>query len=267
MKIDYGTLLCGLPIELTIGASIVQPHLYEIAKIGFETFYHYEALISLTPKEYYTTIMGENGKQIWDKLDNDSRDNLQIYDVVEKEEWLQQSYTLVFNFFFDTPVKYYVIDNDGYFMFVKDTNIDVDQLDIDKDVYGAISRGSFSSVLGLIRQVCCMEDEYDDEEPKFKNEKAKQIYYELKKAKDGMKKAKKSDPNLSLPNIISAVSNTHPTINPLNVWNLTVFQLLDSFTRLQSNKIYDINATSVSVWGDEKKQFDFSLWYKKNDNN
>ena len=82
-----------------------------------------------------------------------------------------------------------------------------------------------------------------------------------------MKKAKKSDPNLSLPNIISAVSNTHPTINPLNVWNLTVFQLLDSFTRLQSNKIYDINATSVSVWGDEKKQFDFSLWYKKNDNN
>ena len=28
------------------------------------------------------------------------------------------------------------------------------------------------------------------------------------------------------------------------------------------NKKYEMEAHSVSVWGDEKKQFDDSLWYK-----
>ena len=49
---------------------------------------------------------------------------------------------------------------------------------------------------------------------------------------------------------------------------MTVFQLYDSFNRLQQNKMYDIDSTRVSVWGDEKKTFDFGLWYKNNyDNN
>ena len=32
--------------------------------------------------------------------------------------------------------------------------------------------------------------------------------------------------------------------------------------RLQVNKVYDIDARRVSVWGDEKKTFNIALWYK-----
>ena len=37
---------------------------------------------------------------------------------------------------------------------------------------------------------------------------------------------------------------------------------MDAFNRLQRNTMYDIDSTRVSVWGDEKKTFDVSLWYK-----
>ena len=44
--------------------------------------------------------------------------------------------------------------------------------------------------------------------------------------------------------------------------NITVYQLIDSFQRTVVNKKFEMAAHSVSVWGDEKKQFDDSLWYK-----
>jgi hypothetical protein len=116
----------------------------------------------------------------------------------------------------------------------------------------------------LIQQVCCIfeDDEEPEENMKFKNSAARKIYEKLLSAQKKEKKRKKADINLSLPNIISAVSNCHPTINPINVWDLTLFQLFDTFNRMRANKIYDIDSTRVSVWGDEKKTFDIALWYK-----
>ena len=68
--------------------------------------------------------------------------------------------------------------------------------------------------------------------------------------------------NWTLPNIYSAVANAHPSLNYSNMNNITVYQLIDSFQRTVVNKKFEMAAHSVSVWGDEKKQFDDSLWYK-----
>ena len=73
--------------------------------------------------------------------------------------------------------------------------------------------------------------------------------------------------DLALGNIISVVANKHPSINILNIWELTIYQLWDTFNRLSNNNIYDISALSVAVWGDEKKQFNISDWFKRIDNN
>ena len=82
------------------------------------------------------------------------------------------------------------------------------------------------------------------------------------KAQKEQKKQAKNDINLSIPNIISAVASKHPSLNLTSIWDLTIFQLLDSFSRLQANTVYEIDSTRVSVWGDEKKTFDPALWYK-----
>lgn len=82
------------------------------------------------------------------------------------------------------------------------------------------------------------------------------------KAKKKEKEEKKADKDLTIPNIISSVSNKHPSYNHTNIWDITIFQLLDSFNKLRLNTIYDIQALRVSVWGDEKKTFDSTLWHK-----
>ena len=67
---------------------------------------------------------------------------------------------------------------------------------------------------------------------------------------------------MELGNIISAVANFHPSLNEYNIWNLTVYQLWDSFYKLINNNIYTIQSTSVAVWGDKDKQFNINEWYK-----
>ena len=267
MTLDYDILLPPLPIELAIGASIVQPKLIDIAKIGFPIFYYYETLLDISPSDIYSKIMGEEGVEKWNQFSDDEQLKMTVYDVIEREEWLQEAYVQLFNFFFDKSVDYISLDGTGFFVFLKREIVDIEELDIENDVYGAISRVSFPEVLEIIQYVCGMKDGHEEEEEeetevKFKNKKARQIYEKMKKARERMKQAKKNDPDFSLINIISAVSNRHPTISPLNVWELTIVQLLDCFSRLQMNSIGEIQSVTVSVWGDEKKQFNPAFWYK-----
>ena len=54
----------------------------------------------------------------------------------------------------------------------------------------------------------------------------------------------------------------HSSINYTNVWDMTVYQLWDTFARLRNNEIYASGRTSVSVWGDKENKFDYNLWFK-----
>ena len=49
-----------------------------------------------------------------------------------------------------------------------------------------------------------------------------------------------------------------------NIYDLTIYQLWDSYIRLINNNIYDIQSTNMAVWGN--KDFDISSWTKKIDN-
>ncbi len=85
-----------------------------------------------------------------------------------------------------------------------------------------------------------------------------------KKRKKNSRRIKKFDLNYVLPNIISSVASIHPSLNFNNIWDLTIFQLYDSFYRIKSDKDYQIESTHVSVWGDEKNIFDSTLWHRNN---
>ena len=132
-------------------------------------------------------------------------------------------------------------------------------------IRGVISKDTFQQVIGILQQICCI---YDDEEmpseSEFKNKLAQKMFEKMLQAKKKQNKKKRVDKNLTLPNIISSVSSKHNTLNIINIWDLTVFQLLDSFNRISNDCAYDISALRVAVWGDEKKTFDSSLWHKNN---
>lgn len=70
-----------------------------------------------------------------------------------------------------------------------------------------------------------------------KNKTAAKIIEKLNKRKKAKEKSAKPDPKLELPNIISAISACHSSINILNIWDLTVYQVYDLFARMQQNTI------------------------------
>lgn len=265
MKLEYGTILCPEPITLSVG-TLRSPTLREIGRLSFEQFGYYEFLLKMTPETFYTIIRGDDGKAFWDSLTSEEKRDIALYDIIEEDEKLAEMYAEVFDFFFVEPVVF----KEGYFILLKEDIEDKNAVDPD-NIRGVIARETLPQVLGLIQQICCIHDdkkeEEEAEEPKFKNELARQLYEKMQKAKKQEVK-KKADVNYSLPNIVSAVSNKHPSISPITVWDLTIFQLLDAFNRLQINTVYEIDSTRVSVWGDEKKTFNPSLWYKNEyDNN
>ena len=48
----------------------------------------------------------------------------------------------------------------------------------------------------------------------------------------------------------------------MNIWDLTIFQLWDCFSRLSNNSIYDIQSMSVAAWGDKDNHFDPTAWFQ-----
>jgi hypothetical protein len=262
MRLDYGTLLSNEPIVTGIG-TIEPPTLLKIRKqAGFVIFGLYEMYLRMTPKQYYYFIM-EDGKEKWDNMGKKERSGLEMYDIVLQSKEMQTVYQEIFNFFFSEKIVFV----DGCFVVLNKQDIDIDSITVD-DVRGIIYKKNFDEVRDILQQVCGFNAKRDDSRKAltFKNDKARELYERIYGKADDESDIKENlegkeiDYNLTLPNIISAVSNCHPTISPLNVWELTIFQLVDSFQRTTINKVDGINRTSVAVWGDEDNTFKNDQW-------
>lgn len=260
MRLDYGTQLSPVPITLSIG-TLRKPTLKEISQITFDRFSFYEFFLKLSPEIYYTKLRKENdGEAYWGSLTEEEQDKITIYNIIEEDDKIRSTYVEIFNFFFVETVIY----QEGFFILLKDEVANPEKIKR-KQVRGAIAKDNFTQVMSLLQQICCIYNEEESlDDMKFKNNLARKLMEKMLKAKKKEQETKKSDLNLTIPNIISSLANKHPSLNYVNIWDLTIFQLLDAFNRTQANSMYDIDSTRVSVWGDEKKTFDVSLWYKNN---
>ena len=265
-RLDYGTQISFDPIRLSIG-TIRKPTLADISdteKMGFDKFYFMEFLAKLTPEDYYTKLLKEeNGAEKWESIPEATRNNLTLFDLIATDKQLQKLYLELFNFFFEETVIYV----DGYMVILQKGSEDkpIEELQ-QKDIRGLLVKEFLPEVLSIIQQICGIYSEEEDvDNLKFKNEFQKNLYKKMLKAKkeaESRKKSSKQNIDMTLPNIISTVANPRNSLNYTNIWGLTIYQLIDSFGRLQKDEMYEINKTRVSVWGDEKKVFDFGLWYK-----
>lgn len=96
---------------------------------------------------------------------------------------------------------------------------------------------------------------------RFRNEKAREIYEKLHRAKGKPAPSQREQsPGTSLPNLISALCAQHNSINMINVWDLTVYQLYDQFLRQSYLNQQRIHAMNYACWGGE---FDPTSWYQK----
>ena len=262
MRLDYGMMTSPYPIPLTIG-TIRKPTLGEIADpriCGFETFGIYESFLAMTPENYYTKIAKDAGEEKWAALSDEEKASIKMYSVIVQDESLQKIYTQIFQFFFEEPVVY----QQGFFIILKGDKFREMEPSAE-NVRGLINEELFPQIINILKQICGMhidEEEEDASQMKFKNEKARKIFERMQKARKIQQEEKGHNPDFSLPNIISAVCTRHNSINYTNVYQLTVYQLMDTFDRLRNDAFYEISKTSVSFWGDEKKTFKPDAWYK-----
>lgn len=261
MILDYGTLLSDEPIELSIG-TIRMPKLRNIRKITFDKFALFQIYMKITPKLYYTNNINESKTQYWDSLEKSQQESMNMYNVALIEDDVLNMYLDVFNFFFEEKV----IFKDGLFVILYNNCNEIDDSFelTNENTKSIMNEKIFLEVIDLLQQICCIKDyESMDEIPKFKNKKAKKLWERMQKAKEEAekRKSKERNINLSLPNIISSVAAKSFSLNIINIWDITIFQLYDQFGRLQLDDSHYINSVRLSVWGDEKKVYNPELWH------
>ena len=222
-------------------------------------YQYYLNMLLMDLKMFFTMI---NRPDDYEKLTDDEKLNISVYDLLIQDAQTVLLLQNALNFFVKEDVEY----SPEYKAFAVKGNVMVKEQDKMVEKYatiGVISKENYQDVVDVICQRNNIKTKDVIDPSKVKSKKALSILEKIKKGREKMAKANKADKNMELGNIISAVANRSPSLNITNIWDLTVFQLWDSFARLTNNNIYDINAASVSAWGDKDKQFDFNGWYKK----
>jgi len=253
MILDYGTQISFEPIKLAVG-TIKKPTLREISKISFAKFQLFESILRLEPQDFFENDKIDNSiKEFWNKLTDEEKSKVTTYTILLIDEQIAILFTEAFDFFFEEDVSF----EENIFILRKQG-----------EIVGYVDENIFMPVVETIQQICGIYEMKRSDLPEitFKNKGAERLFERILKGKKKFKKQKekenKNNKDYTLPNIISAVANRHPSLNYTNIFDITIFQLLDAFQRIYNNEVQDISARSVSVWGDEKKKFDGSLWHK-----
>lgn len=132
----------------------------------------------------------------------------------------------------------------------------------DNTLQGYINNDTFDLYLSIIGQLL-----HDIKSLPEKREDYSGKPPEVLKALEAFKKyenQEKSDnsKDYTLQNIISKMCISGCGYNLLNIYDLSIWQLLDQFQAYSQNRISRITERSFSIWGGE--DFDFGLWLKNN---
>lgn len=131
----------------------------------------------------------------------------------------------------------------------------------DKPV-GIITRDNYTELKDAILAFSLPNGE-SDKELKFSSESARRVY---ERCEAGRKKAKRQKPDAQnaadydLGNIISAIATEHNSLNLLNIWGLTPYQLYNQFARVDRKVQLDVVSLKWAAWGSDP--FEFDTWRK-----
>lgn len=236
--VDYMTLIRGLPCSVN-GITVYPPLLDDIAFVSYKAYEAYLSVFFLSAVDIGRIIGLEDG------LLPPTTTSLQLITrVPELRAALMQS----LSFFMRADVLYE--EDAGYSIQLEDG---IHYLSLD----------DIRDIRSVILQFCNIQDDAEVAPVKFKNARAKEIYEKIQKKKAEKKKMSamsKESLSMTLPNLISAVAAFSPTYNLLNIWQLTVYQLYDEFSRLSDKIQLSVFGQRWAAWGTDN--FDFSVWYR-----
>lgn len=251
MKLSYFELLSPDPIQIQKVGGIISPKLKDISKIGINTYQYYLTILLMDLKTYFTMIQQEEQFQL---LSDEDKAQMNVFDLLTMDDKSAELLQNVLNFFIEEDV---IWSSQNHAFLIHN----------DENVIGIITKEIYPQICDLICQRNCIKSNQEEDLSKVKSKKALEIMKKLQKGKAEKAKATKTDKNMELGNIISAVANKSQSLNIINIWELTVYQVWDCFSRLSNNSIYDIQSMSVAAWGNKDNYFDATAWFKRIDTN
>ena len=211
--------------------------LREIARIGYTKFQTSIGFISITLDEMIESI---DDFEIQARLKAE-RHMYKVFDLYMVSDDMKELVIESFNLLFQT--ENVIIDGE----LVGNISIIID----DKYV---IDRDNFDDVVSMIQaQNNPEKSSVDKDDYNPANELAQSIAEKLKKGKEIVEKSKALETDgdgLTIPDIISAVSAMSNSINKLNIWDLTIYQLYDEFARLTKIDNYRLQI-QASMWSSD----------------
>ncbi len=249
MKLSYFELLSPDPVNIQKVGGIISPKLKDISSIGYNTYQYYLTILSMDLKSYFSMIGQPEQYKI---LSDEEKTQISIFDILTLNEQSVGLLQTVLNFFIKEDVVYN--SQNRCFLVQKGD-----------EFVGIITKEIYPQICDLICQRNCIKSNQEEDLSKVKNKKALEIMKKIQKGRAEKAKQTKSDKSMELGNIISAVANKSQSLNILNIWDLTVFQVWDCFSRLSNNSIYDIQSMSVAAWGNKDNYFDATAWFKRID--
>lgn len=258
MKLETFELISSAPLPIRQVGSIKPPTLRDIQKISKRVYETYLSFLSMTPMKYCTDV--DPDKKDWFvSLSDEQLGNFTMYDIAVSSRDMIQMYSCILDFFFLEHVLFSK-DKNAFLVFSQENETGGGTAPAPP---GIIDKNNFCQIADVILQLNHMNVKDNVDLSRVKSVKGRARYLRMLKAKAGTATVTPGDNDIELGNIISVVCTRHKSINYLNVWNLTIYQLWDIFTRLQAENAYELNKTSVAVWGNKENRFDVNSWYHK----
>lgn len=245
LNLDYFTLLSPEPVSFQNVGSIKSPTLREVSRIGYMTYQGYLSLLLLDTKSYLSALKLHGITQY---------ESMNFFDILIYDKSLRTSVCNALNFFMTDDVSF---DEEHNVFFTFNSPVEGHS---QKQPTGIIHSENYADVTDVILQrVNIRRNNTDYENVKIKNKTAAHLLEKIKKGSE--KSRKKEDKKLSLANIISSLASHHKSINMINIWDLTVYQLYDQFNRQRLNDCYDIQSLHIAAWGNSEGKFDDTQWF------
>lgn len=252
MKLDYATLISPAPCYLEQAGHIKSPRLRDIfcPEVGYPRYNLYLSLLLSTPQHYCEQVNPTQASW-YHSLDEEKRNRLSMFDLILADSWLQSAFLQIFRFFFTEEVVFSP-ENQAFLTYGEEPE-------------GVIHRENFFTVCDVILQRCFVSRPDTSFDPsQVSGKKAQSILKKLQAGRQ-QKSSVSRNRDTELPNLIAAIAVKSRSVNFINIWDLTIYQLYEQFKREQSDVYFEIQKMSVAAYGNKENNFRGDEWYANTD--
>lgn len=243
LNISYEDLLSGDCIYANGIGHVRSPKLKEMwpsSGIGWDRYNYYIFFLKI----------GENQLSLLDGIDR--KENETLFECMVRHAELRELYLEAFSFFIAENV---IFDDRGNRFLVYRQNDENSQ----PQLVGIISTDNFDYVRAVILLLNYIPLDQTDIQTTYESKAAEEAWKNMQRYLDQQEPTKK-DESMNIGNILSKLCAIHPSINYLNVFELTVFQFYDAF--FQCCYMHSVSFTEAIVSNHGSKEFKYESWLK-----